>query len=229
MDINFYLRDFANECRLFPLPDLVLFPHALLPLHIFEPRYRDLTEDALATDRLVTMVQMMPHPKGVPWREPVPIMGVGCLGRIVEHARLPDGRFNFLLFGCKRVRLLREHPALKSYRIAHAEVLEDQESDRSPEPRRKQLLDLFWNLFEKGHRRDVDLARRMNSAASLGVLSDIIANALGLPPGIKQDLLAEVRVDHRVEILLTFLRTIVDTMTPTNERSRSFPPPFSFN
>jgi len=229
MDIDFDLRDFANQCRLFPLSNIVLFPHALLPLHIFEPRYRQLTEDSLATDRLVTMVQVAPPPKGSPWAEPVPIMGVGCLGRIVQHERLPDGRFNFLLLGCKRVRLVREHPSVKLYRIAEAEILDDQESDQPLEPRRKQLLDLFCKVFEKRHRLDDDLAKRLNSPIPLGVLSDIIAHALGLPPGIKQELLSETRVDRRVETLRVLLQTIIDTISAEEKLSRSFPPPFSVN
>ena len=229
MDNNFYLRDFANQCRLFPLPNLVLFPHALLPLHIFEPRYRQLTEDALATDGLVTMVQVAPAPTGSLWPEPVPIMGVGCLGRIVQHERLADGRFNFLLLGCKRVRLVSEQPSMKLYRIAAAEILDDQESDQPAEPRHRQLLDLFRKVFEIRHDFNDDLAKRLNSAISLGALSDIIAHALGLPPGIKQELLSETRVDRRVETLLVLLRTIIETIIPDEKPSRSFPPPFSLN
>src|SRR4051812_3622813 len=103
MDFDPEAADFPNQCRLFPLPDLVLFPHALLPLHIFEPRYRQMTADALAEDGLVTMVQIRPPPEGCPpWAEPVPIMDVGCLGKIVEHERLDDGRFNIVLLGWKR-------------------------------------------------------------------------------------------------------------------------------
>jgi uncharacterized protein len=229
MDNNFYLRDFANQCRLFPLPSLVLFPHALLPLHIFEPRYRQLTEDALATDRFVTMVQVPPPPNGSFWPEPVPIMGVGCLGRIVQHERLADGRFNFLLLGCKRVRLVKEQSSTKLYRIAEAEILDDQESDQPQEPRRQQLVDLFRTVFEKRYRLDDDLAKRLNSAISLGVLSDIIAHALGLPPGIKQELLSETKVERRVENLLVLLRTIIDSIIQEDQSSRSFPPPFSLN
>jgi Lon protease-like protein len=131
MDFNAELGNFSNRCRLFPLPDVVLFPHALLPLHIFEPRYRQMTEDALAGDRLVTMVQIRPSVKGSRWVEPVPIMEVGCLGKIVQHERLADGRFNFLLLGCKRVRLKREIPGTTLYRIAEAEIMEDEGSRRN--------------------------------------------------------------------------------------------------
>ena len=131
MDFDSDLPDFSRLCRLFPLPDVLLFPHALLPLHIFEPRYRQMTEDALAGDRLVTMVQIRPAPKGSPWVEPVPIMEVGCVGKIVQYERLADGRFNFLLLGCKRVRLKREIPGGKLYRIAEAEIMDDEEPDPS--------------------------------------------------------------------------------------------------
>ena len=72
MDFDYDLREFGGVCRLFPLPDLVCFPHALLPLHIFEPRYRQMTEDALAGDQFITMVQIRPAAEGSPWAEPVP-------------------------------------------------------------------------------------------------------------------------------------------------------------
>ncbi len=225
MDIDFYLRDFSNRCRLFPLPNVVLFPHALLPLHIFEPRYRQMTEDALADDRLITMVQVRPAPKSSPWSEPVPILDIGCVGRIVQHERLPDGRFNFLLLGCKRVRLIRENPSVKLYRIAEAELLHDHESNEPAEPRRGQLIELFRQVFEKRPRLDDDLAKRLNSAIPLGTLSDIIAHALGLPPGILQGLLSETTVDRRVETLRAILLSII----AEDQSTRAFPPPFSAN
>ena len=90
------------------------FPHVILPLHIFEPRYRQMTQDALDGDQLVTIVQACPADKENPWVEPVPIAHVACLGKIIQHERLPDGRFNMLLLGCKRVRLVRECRARSS-------------------------------------------------------------------------------------------------------------------
>ena len=75
MDNDLELRDFANVTRLFPLPNLVMFPHVVLPLHMFEPRYRQMTEDALAGDRLITMVQITPPTRGEHWTEPVPLVG----------------------------------------------------------------------------------------------------------------------------------------------------------
>jgi uncharacterized protein len=225
MDFTSELRDFSNVCRLFPLSEVVLFPHALMPLHIFEPRYRQMTEDALAGDRLVTMVQIRAAPKGSPWVEPVPIMDVGCLGKIVQHERLADGRFNFLLLGCKRVRLKREVPSEKLYRIALAAIMEDEEPGASFEPRRTELVDLFRGALERRRPLDHELMTLLSSPVPLGVLSDIIAHSLALPPELKQSLLAEPKVERRATTLRSILRQVVEQQDST----RSFPPPFSAN
>ncbi len=220
------LTRFTNRCLLFPLPELVFFPHSVLPLHIFEPRYRQMTEDALAGDRLVTMVQIRPAPPGSTWTEPVPIMDVGCLGEIVRHERLADGRFNFLLLGRHRVRLLGEVKSPKLYRIAEAEILHDQESDRPSEPRRRELVERFRAVVQQDHQLSEELDDLLNSVVPLGVLSDVIAHALFLPPATKQGLLAEPEVDRRVEMLQAILNELEDG---PSRPTRSFPPPFGLN
>lgn len=225
MDFTSELPDFSRRCRLFPLPDVLLFPHALLPLHIFEPRYRQMTEDALAGDRLVTMVQIRPAPAGSPWVEPVPIMDVGCIGKIVQYERLEDGRFNFLLLGCKRVRFKKEIHSGKLYRIAEAEIMDDEEPEEPFESARHELVELFRNVFERRHKLDDDLDTLLRSTVPLGVLSDIITHALGLPSATKQGLLAEPKVARRVNTLRSLLLQIVDSGEPT----RIFPPSFSVN
>src|ERR1700722_5476852 len=121
MDDDYDLKDFDNISRLFPLPGVVLFPHAVLPLHIFEPRYRQMTEDALGTDRLITIVQIRPPGEWKSSSEPA-LEEFGCLGRIFKHERLPDGRFNFLLLGRKRVRLIREIASGTLYRMSEVNV-----------------------------------------------------------------------------------------------------------
>ena len=113
MDRELDLQDFSNLSKLFPLPNFVMFPHVIVPLHIFEPRYRQMTADALAGDKLVTMIQIRQPEKGKQWAEPVPLEDVGCLGRIIKHDRLADGRYHILLLGLKRVRLRQEVPSGK--------------------------------------------------------------------------------------------------------------------
>jgi Lon protease-like protein len=225
MNIDTSLCDFSGLCRLFPLPNVVLFPHVILPLHIFEPRYRQLTEDALDGDGLMTIVQACPTGQDLPWIEPVPIEDVACVGKIVQHDRLPDGRFNLLLLGCRRVRLKQEVASPRLYRIAEGTLLEDEPVDDSRQESRRQLIELFLEIFQTRQRLDPDLSQLLDSDLPLGILSDIIAHALDLPASIKQVLLEETRVACRVGSLIAFLR---DTLgRPTS--GRQFPPPFSMN
>src|SRR5437660_1133908 len=98
------LSRFEGTARLFPLPNLVLFPHVIQPLHIFEPRYREMMADALAGDRLVSIVLLRPGWEASYQGQPL-VHEVACLGRIVADQRLEDGRFHLLLRGLARVRI----------------------------------------------------------------------------------------------------------------------------
>src|SRR5581483_8559229 len=98
---------FSGTARLFPLPNLVLFPHVMQPLHIFEPRYRQMTTDALDGDRLIALALLRPGWEADYDGKPV-IYPVACLGRIVAEQRLEDGRYNILLRGLSRIRVLEE-------------------------------------------------------------------------------------------------------------------------
>ena len=109
------LDDFRGLARLFPLPNLVLFPSVIQPLHIFEPRYRQLTEDALKDDRLIGMALLRPGYEEDYHNSP-PIYPVICLGRIYKEERLPDGRWNLLLHGLTRARVESEVDADRLYR-----------------------------------------------------------------------------------------------------------------
>jgi Lon protease-like protein len=222
------LREFGNVCRLFPLPRVVLFPHAVIPLHIFEPRYRQMTEDALASDKLVTMVQ---------WREPFPTTSgvepelepIGCLGRILEHERLADGKFNFLLLGRKRVRLGRELPAGKLYRVARAEILEDENPDQPRPHWALEIARLFRQVFEQRGAIDPEMITLLESNMSPGTLTDLVAHALALPPEVKQQLLAETRVDERGAFLVHLLRQVEARDAARLAGASGFPPAFSDN
>lgn len=221
-------QGFAETYRLFPLPGLVLFPHAVLPLHIFEPRYRQMTEDALATDNLITMIQIKSGGAGASQAEPNPIESVGCLGKIIRYERLLDGRFNLLLVGLKRIRIRAELPAEKRYRIAAAEVVQDV-PPQSPEwPAQNLLIEQFRRGLARRQGIDPDLQKLLDSGTvELGALTDIIAHVLEIPSRLKQELLAESAVDRRVEILLRILgeRGRGSQANPP----RSFPPAFSRN
>jgi Lon protease-like protein len=225
IDQDFDLRGFSGATRLFPLANLVMFPHVVLPLHIFEPRYRQMTEHSLSTDRLITMIQINTPPRGQVWTEPVPIEAVGCLGRIIQHERLSDGRFNFLLLGLKRVRLLQEIKTDALYRMAEVEILEDIPPSQPEQLRREELVGLFRRRFAQFQERDTELDELLDKDIPLSVLADIMVHSLALPPSLKQYLLGETSVDLRVEKLCVALQE----STADDLGSRSFPPPFSTN
>ena len=111
---------------IFPLPGAILFPGLQLPLHIFEPRYKALIKDALARDRLIGMIQPRISIKNVGAEEGAPLYRVGCLGKIGEFEALDDGRFNLVLEGQARFRLVKELDAATPFRQIEAELLEDE-------------------------------------------------------------------------------------------------------
>jgi Lon protease-like protein len=108
---------------LFPLPNVVLFPNVFLPLHIFEMRYRDMVSDALAEDRIIGMALLRPgwedHYEGRP-----PIYPVGCAGLITHAERLDDGRFNIVLQGLEKFRVVDEDDS-RPYRLARVDGIEE--------------------------------------------------------------------------------------------------------
>jgi Lon protease-like protein len=108
---------------LFPLPTVVLFPNIFLPLHIFEPRYREMVADAIVGDRLIGMVLLRPGWQGNYEGRP-PVYPIGCSGVITHHEKLPDGRYNIILRGVERFRILQEDHA-RSYRRAAIERLHE--------------------------------------------------------------------------------------------------------
>jgi uncharacterized protein len=109
---------------LFPLGDVVLFPRLPVPLHIFEPRYRRMVADAIAGSRVVGMVLLRPGWE-TDYEGRPPVFESGCAGRIDRWAELPDSRYNIVLLGLSRFRVLEEH-AGQPYRLASVESLPDE-------------------------------------------------------------------------------------------------------
>jgi Lon protease-like protein len=111
----------SSPLPLFPLPNVVLFPGVFLPLHIFEARYRAMTEDALAGDRMIGMALLKPGFESEYEGRP-PIYPVGCVGLITHAERLPDGRFHIVLQGVERFRVIGEDDS-RVYRVGIIERL----------------------------------------------------------------------------------------------------------
>jgi Lon protease-like protein len=113
---------------IFPLPNAVLFPNVFLPLHIFEPRYREMVSDALQGDRIIGMVLLRPGWESDYDGRPA-IYPIGCAGVITNAERLPDGRFNIVLRGMEKFRVTDEDVG-RIYRVAQVDsILEGTQTD----------------------------------------------------------------------------------------------------
>jgi Lon protease-like protein len=167
-------RSAVRRLKIFPLPSVVLLPGTGLPLHIFEPRYRELVTDALAGDKLFAMAQVVPGQERTPKPELEPVL---CIGTISMHEKLEDGRFELLLSGVVRARVVSELPTSKLYREVEAELLEDPavpDGDDDEEALKFALLELVARLpTEVGERVAQATAR-----AKGGALADVLASAV---------------------------------------------------
>ena len=218
------LGNFGGRARLFPLQNLVLFPHVVQGLHIFEPRYRQLMADALATDQLITVVLLKPG-----WEEEYEerpaVEPVACLGRVIWHEKLADGRFNLRLRGLGRLRLDDEVPTDRPYRVARADVIPDvvpADLARLGELRRALAEAVLPRFAADGPARQ-QLQELFDGDLPLGHVCDVLGYALPLPLEMKQALLAEPHADLRAEIITQAL------VVSAARADRKFPPDFSKN
>jgi Lon protease-like protein len=202
------LHDFSGIVRLFPLPDLVFYPHAVQPLHIFEPRYRQMTADALAGDRLITMVLLCDGWEAQYQGRP-PIHKIGCLGRIGASRQLADGRYHLVLHGLHRLRILDEQASDSLYRVAGAEILtDDRELSQAAASRLlKKLIDGLATWFTASSEVIEEARSLVESDLAPSAFCDLLAFKLPLPVSVKQELLEQLDVEERIGRLVEHLYT----------------------
>ncbi|WP_228242324.1 LON peptidase substrate-binding domain-containing protein [Porphyrobacter sp. GA68] len=182
---------------IFPLPGAILFPGLQLPLHIFEPRYRALVSDALARDRRISMIQ--PRQLG----ESGSLYDVGCIGRIGEFEALEDGRYNLILEGERRFRLIRELDVTTAFRQVEGEAIE--------EPEDQYLASVERAGFEQEARRFADRQGYSVDWDSVAKLDDqsLINGVSQIAPfdaAAKQALLEAHDLTARCELLIQLMQ-----------------------
>jgi Lon protease-like protein len=222
------LQGFSGIARLFPLPNVVLFPHMVLPLHIFEPRYRQMMSDALAGDQLIAMTLLQPGWESDYEGRPV-LHPVACIGRILDHQRLPDGRFNLHLRGLSRIRIIEEIDSDRLYRSAQVELLHEKAATADPDNKiRSSLLQVIPGWCESHGPAAEIFPKVVQSNLPLGVVCDVLGFSLPLPVEVKQQILEELDGDGRARALLDYLETHPppEILPPPG---RMFPPDFSTN
>jgi Lon protease-like protein len=186
---------------LFPLAGAILFPRSQLPLHIFEPRYREMVSDAVDGAGRIAMVQ----PHRIDDDNRAPLYEVGCVGEIVGLEELEDGRFNIVLLGSNRFRLIRETEVDALYRCAEVDI--EAFDDDEPPP------------LALAERAEVEReARRLGDAMGLAVdwnavnrlddelLVNAIAQVAPFDAGAKQALLEQATLAARADLLVQLMQ-----------------------
>jgi Lon protease-like protein len=191
-----------EELPLFPLPQIVLFPHAILPLHVFEPRYCALVKDCLATHKVFALVLIVDAARTDANGHP-PIADVAGAGVIVEHQALEGGRSGLLLHGQARVKL-HELPFVPPYRRARATLLRDRVGE-VPASDRLALLASATAFSSEVQKQDPRFAFRVPDQLSAGALADHCAHHLLVDTVMRQALLAELDPCERVRMVTTEL------------------------
>ncbi len=230
-DISFDADEFAGRVRLFPLPNFIMFPHALEALHIFEPRYRSMLEASMNDDGMLATATLMPGwEQGYDGRPE--IFPVACLGRLAAHHRLEDGRYNVLVIGLRRVRILNEVVTDTAYRVADVEVLED-DYPADGEVHRAQLQERLSKSFRRSLPPSQQMVEQLDELLkgnlSLGALTDLVCHTADLELPLKQRLLAEPNVDLRAQSLIARLSGVPPQGPNFNLGPKKFPPDFSDN
>ena len=169
----------------FPLPNVVLFPNVFLPLHIFEPRYRQMVQDALDGDRIIGMVLLRPGWEGNYEGRP-PVYPVGCAGLITHAERLPDGRYNIVLRGLEKFTILGEEEG-QMYRVARVEPITESLDEGERDEMRAQRRRLEALLVPQAQGRGSDA--KMPPSMADEDLVNALAQYLELEPVEKQALL----------------------------------------
>jgi Lon protease-like protein len=194
------------EIPLFPLDGVVLFPSTRAPLHIFEPRYRQMMEAALAGPRTLGMVAVLPEHRGEMAGDP-PVFAIGCAGFIEAFERLADGRFNLLLRATQRFRILRERPPEggRLYRVAEAELLGEVAPLAADEAElralRERTLDALAEILARAGSPPPELSAERLAALDHETFTGALCQILGLPVEEKQGLLEAEGALRRLETL----------------------------
>ncbi len=212
-----------------------MFPHVLQPLHIFEPRYCDMLEAALKTDRLITMATLADGWEaeyvGRP-RIETPV----CVGRILMHTKAEDGH-NILLLGLKRALIREELSTSETYRSAQVDLLPDFYPPNGDQERNKlklELLERFQQFIADVPLVRENLRQLADGLLPLGPVTDLASFASPLAVADKLQLLLEADVDLRAQKLIEFLslaaaKSSSQDAPPFSKTTGQFPPPFSLN
>lgn len=196
---------------IFPLPEVVLFPHTAMPLHVFEARYRAMVTDALARDRRLSVVRLLPGYEAAYAGKP-PVAAVAGAGEIVRCERLPGGRYNILVQGRWRVRIEQELPSDTLYRLVRVRRLAESPADGDAPELVARVRAVCGRLLEVLDRPRDLLDGLLADGQAPGVVADRAAAAFLPDVGLRQQLLEMLAVGDRLRRLSVALEALVNEL-----------------
>lgn len=210
--------DYTRPIRLFPLSRCILLPHATVPLHIFEPRYRAMTKDALDSDGLIAMATLDSNDDQRDDEGNPPIRPSVCVGYIAHHDRLYDGRYNMLLQGIARATIQEEQAISEdNYRSAILRPTEQHVMELDLEEQRKYLDELIGDPYLQQLRHIRHVRSWFSPELSTPVVVDLVWQAVSRDSEEHYAMLAEPCVFKRFERLQQHLLRTRQTLAKAKE------------
>lgn len=215
MNIPSDLEPALEQLPLFPLHQAVLFPGALLPLHVFEPRYRQLVRDVLDSHATLSVPHIV-DPDADPSGEPA-IADVAGVGTIIKHQQLPGGRYNIVILGRARVRI-EELGFSPPYRRAKATILPVDDEAKVPEIEFAALQAAASSFMHLVRQRDPDFDLKIPKDAPAGTVADAFAAHLVISPRERQIALETLDLRSRMRHLTEVLTVQRATLAPVDDQ-----------
>jgi Lon protease-like protein len=187
-----------------PLPSAVLFPHALLPLYIFEPRYREMLEHALNQHRMfcVTLVK----PSCLDWHAPEDFFHLATVGLIRACVGRGNGTSNLILQGLQRVRFTKFEQEMP-FPVAKIDVVESRDATTvETEALAEKVLELYRKLKHDGRKLPAKVDRYLSQLHDVEMLADLVASTFVSDPLRRQRVLEESSINQRLRLVITYLR-----------------------
>jgi len=202
----------------FPLPNVVLFPGALLPLHVFEPRYRELTKEVLAGKQLMGIARLKPGFEETYEGRP-PVFETLGLGSVIESVAHGDGHYDITLRGLSVVRIVKELPPDRPFRRMHVAEVQDLPSDPAVTSAWQRKLISLWTQLGPHLPENVrDLRALTRGAEGAGAYADRLAGALVGDADASQRILEEPDPAERLRMLTERLQALLDSVAPSSAR-----------
>jgi Lon protease-like protein len=187
-----------------PLPGALLFPHALLPLYIVEPRYREMLAHALARERMFCVALVQPdRPE---WRNETDFVDVATIGLIRACVGRADGTSNLILQGLQRVRFAA-FTQLHPFPVAQLETLRSEtETTVETEALGAKVLELYGRFKTLGRKLPTKIDKYVTGMTDLAMLADLMASTFIVDPLRRQQILEELDLNTRLRLVIQYLR-----------------------